>query len=464
MKRIYFLLLTVFLFNGLFAQEQTGDNKQQCDITLSLERDYLKSGKYDEAISYWEKVYKNCPTHSEAVYSDGVKIFKYKYKKALKSGNKAEANTYYNKLIELYDNWVKNFPKTKYIGKIKQDKGLLILESKKGTDEELYNIFHEGYTKGKNTFTNPKALYAYFKYAVKMYKNNKLSFEDLINLYDDIQSTINNSVDKYTGMMESLLKKEEKGELMSSEKRKLKAIQKNIPVYTIISNNMDLILGELGDCAHLVPLYKKRFEENKNDPTWLRKAAGNLSKKDCSKDPVFSKLVTQLDKIEPSYSSAYYLGILNEKKGRLSTAEQYYKKAISLTDKAYDKAKVYYKLAKLSKKKGLKAQARTYAYKALEYKPSMGSAYLLIANLYASSANSCGNDEFTKRATFWLAADMADKAAKVDPAVAKHARKLAANYRLKAPSKEMIFMQDKAGKTVTLKCWIGKSVKVPRVK
>ncbi len=463
MKRIYFLLLTVFLFNGLMAQEQTGENNQ-CDVSLSLERDYLKSGKYNEALSYWEKVYKNCPTHSEAVYSDGVKIFKYKYKKALKSGNKTEAEADYNKLMELYDQWVKNFPKTKYIGKIYQDKGLLMLEAKKGTDEELYNIFHEGYSKGKNTFTNPKALYAYFKYAVKMYKNNKLSFEDLINLYDDIQVTINKSTDKYTGMMEKLLKKEEQGQLLKSEEKKLKAIQKNIPVYSVISKNMDLILGELGDCTHLVPLYKRKFEENKDNAAWLRKAAGNLSKKDCSSDPIFAQLVTQLDKIEPSYSSAYYLGILNEKKGKLSTAEQYYKKAISLTDKAYDKAKVYYKLAKLSKKKGLKSQARNYAYKALEYKPSMGSAYLMIANLYATSANSCGNDEFSKRATFWLAADMADKAAKVDPAIAKHARKVANNYRLKAPSKEMIFMQNMAGKTVQLKCWIGKSVRVPSVK
>jgi tetratricopeptide (TPR) repeat protein len=463
MKRIYFLLLTVFLFNGLTAQEQTGDNNQ-CDVTLSLERDYLKSGKYNEALGYWEKVYKKCPTHSEAIFADGTKIFKYKYKKALKSGNKAEVETNYNKLMELYDQWVKNFPKTKYIGKIYQDKGLLMLENKKGTDEELYNIFHEGYSKGKNTFTNPKALYAYFKYAVKMYNNNKLSFEDLINLYDDIQVTINKSVDKYTVMMEKLLKKEEKGELMKSEERKLKGIQKNIPAYTTISKNMDLILGELGDCKHLVPLYKRKFDENKNDASWLRKAAGNLSKKDCSNDPIFAQLVTQLDKIEPSYSSAYYLGILNEKKGRLSTAEKYYKKAISLSDNAYDKAKVYYKLAKISKKKGLKSQARNYAYKALEYKPSMGSAYLLIANLYASSANSCGNDEFSKRATFWLAAQMADKAAKVDPAIAKHARKAAKNYRLKAPSKEMIFMQNMAGKTIPLKCWIGKSVKVPSVK
>ena len=36
--------------------------------------------------------------------------------------------------------------------------------------------------------------------------------------------------------------------------------------------------------------------------------------------------------------------------------------------------------------------------KALAYQPSMGKAYLLIANLYASSANGCGKTQFEKRA------------------------------------------------------------------
>ncbi len=459
---MYLLLSVLFLStSALFAQE----GPKECDTNLSLEHDYVKSGKYNDAITYWEKVYKACPDKSEAVYSDGTRIYKYLFKKAKKSGDKAQLESSTKKLYELYDNWLKYFPNSKYIGKIYQDKGMLMFDNKASKDE-LFKVFNDGFNKGKNMFTNPKALYAYFDSSVDMYKNNKISFEDMIKIYDEVQEAIGKSIDKYTLMMEKLQKKEDDGELLKSEQRKLKAIKKNIPVYSIVSKNMDKILGELGDCTHLVPLYKKKFEENKNDTAWLRKAAGNLSKKDCSNDPIFAKLVTQLDKIEPSYSSAYYLGILNEKKGRLSTAETYYKKAISLSNVAYDKAKVYYKLAKLAKKKGSKSMARSYANKALQFKPSMGSAYLLIANLYATSANSCGSDEFSKRATFWLAASMADKAASVDPAVAKHARKIASNYRLKAPTKQMIFMNPKykPGTSIPMKCWIGQSVRIPAIK
>ena len=457
MKRIYTLLGIILLSSfGLYAQDANN-----CDVNLSLEHDQVSARNYDEALKYWNQLIKDCPKHSEAIYADGTKIYKAKLKAAKKAKNEAEIKQYANKLLELYDKWLTFFPASKNVAKIYHDKGLVMLNNKIGSKEELYNIFKKGYDLNKDKFTNPKAIYGYFDAAVHLYKNKKLSFEDLINHYNDLTGSIDKMVEKYTVIMEELQKKEDAGELMKKEEKKLKAIRKNLPVYSIVAKNMDKILGELGDCTHLVPLYKRTFEANKNNASWLRKAAGNLSKKDCSNDPIFEKLVIQLDKIEPSYSSSYFLAILMEKKGKFDKAVFYYKKAISLTDKAYDKAKIYYRLAKLAKRRGQKGQARSYAQKALQFKPSMGAAYLLIANLYASSANSCGNDEFSKRATYWLAASMADRAAKVDPAIAKSARKRAAAYRAKAPSKTDVFMKGMAGKKVPMKCWIGGSVTVP---
>ena len=336
-----------------------------------------------------------------------------------------------------------------------------MLNNKVGSKEELYDIFSKGYNLDKSKFTNPKAIYGYFDAAVAMYKNNKLTFEDLINHYNDLGASIEKLNEKYTLIMEDLQKKEDAGELMKKEETKLKAIRKNLPVYSVVAEQMDKILGELGDCEHLVPLYKRTYDANKDNTAWLRKAAANLSKKDCSNDPIFEKLVVRLDQLEPSYSSSYFLGILNEKKGSINQAISYYKKAIDLSDKAYDKAKIFFKLARLAEKRGQRSQARSYAYEALKYKPSMGSAYLLIARVYARSANDCGTDEFSKRATYWLAAAMADKAARVDPARAKTARKNAAAYRAKAPSKTDIFMKGMAGKKIPMKCWIGGSVTVP---
>jgi len=99
----------------------------------------------------------------------------------------------------------------------------------------------------------------------------------------------------------------------------------------------------------------------------------------------------------------------------------------------------------------------------LRLSPSMGRAHLEIAQMYNASANDCGDTVFNKRAVYWLAADEARKAAKVDGSVASYANQLIANYEAKAPSRQDIFTQNMAGKTINIGCWIGLSVKVPNL-
>ena len=102
------------------------------------------------------------------------------------------------------------------------------------------------------------------------------------------------------------------------------------------------------------------------------------------------------------------------------------------------KAKVYYKIATMYGN-GNKSLARTYAKKALAAKPSFGQAYMLIAQLYASSSNECGQTPFDKRAVYWLCAQYANKAASVDPALKATAHRQAASYNGKRTIKTDIF-------------------------
>ena len=43
-----------------------------------------------------------------------------------------------------------------------------------------------------------------------------------------------------------------------------------------------------------------------------------MDSKDCSDDPLFVELVELLHNLNPSANSAYYLGLLNDKKGNNS--------------------------------------------------------------------------------------------------------------------------------------------------
>ena len=135
------------------------------------------------------------------------------------------------------------------------------------------------------------------------------------------------------------------------------------------------------------------FDKNKSDEKWLKRAASRMDAKECSDDPLFVELVEALHSISPSADSAYYLGILKEKAGNTTEAITFYEESLKLETDTYRKAEIMYKIASRLKKRGLKSQARNYANQALSNKPSMGKAYILIAGLYADSANDCGNNQ-----------------------------------------------------------------------
>jgi hypothetical protein len=83
--------------------------------------------------------------------------------------------------------------------------------------------------------------------------------------------------------------------------------------------------------------------------------------------------------------------------------------------------------------------------------------------MYAASANNCGDDAFTKRAVFWLAAQEAAKASRVDGNLRSAAAQSIANYDAKAPNRTEIFTKGNQGQVIRIGCWIGESVTVPNL-
>ena len=219
-------------------------------------------------------------------------------------------------------------------------------------------------------------------------------------------------------------------------------------------------MGALADCGNLIPLYEKNLDAKKGDVEWVKRAVGRMFSKECTDEPLFAQMVEIQAGLDPSADVYVYLGTLKSKSGDNKGAIADFNKAVELESDSYRKSNILYKIATIVRRSS-KSQARSYAQKAINANPSNGKAYLLIANLYAGSANACGSTPFEKRAIYWKAADMARKAGRVDPSLSGRANKTAASYAAKAPTKEMIFSNAMAGKTVTFSCWVGGSVKVP---
>ncbi|UJH66297.1 hypothetical protein [Allomuricauda sp. SCSIO 65647] len=454
-KKFYLTMMAVVMAMGMgTAQAQN----PECMTNLSIYAEHAKVKNYDAAYEPWKMVYENCPAINKANFSYGEKILKHKIDKS--SG--ADKDGYIKDLLALYDNSRKYFASKYPPADVEIDKALLMYDNKMASDEELYAMLDKAFKEDRANFKNPKALYLYFSTLVDLHGAGKRDLQEVFDVYDDVTEKIEEENAKLTGVISKLLPKEDAGTLTSKEKRQLKAARTNSESYGKIAGSIDSKLGALADCTNLIPLYQKSFEAKKGDINWVKRSVGRMFSKECTDDPLFRKLFEAQLALEPSASAYLYGGTLKQKSGDNRGAIADFNKAVELETDSKKKSNILYKIA-TTVRRSSKSQARNYALKAVDADPSNGKAYLLIANLYATSANACGSTPFEKRAIYWKAADMARKAARVDPSLSSRAKQSAASYSAKAPTKEMIFNSGKAGQTISFNCWVGGSVKVPNL-
>ncbi|MGB1019554.1 MAG: hypothetical protein ACPGVF_00465 [Flavobacteriaceae bacterium] len=457
------ILITAFLATVFITPKALAQDNQECLQNLSIFAEFAKVKNYKAAYEPWMAVRNECPKLNRAIYSYGERLLKDR----IKNGTPEEQTAAKQDILLFYDQWAENFPvykKDSELGDIISKKAQAMLDYDLGDLKMVYGVFDEAFERDVESFSNPKHLYNYFKTFYDRYKQNDaaVTMELLFNKYEEISEKFEFESVALAKKLDLILKKEDAGTPLSSrESRNKRVYEVNSKAIGTFLSNLDAIIAKEATCENLIPLYQENFDANKGDAIWLKRAASRMDSKECSDDPFFVTLVEALHTLEPSADSAYYLGILNDKSGNSEEALKYYEESIALQTDGYKKAKILFKIANKFKTAGRKSKARSYANKALSFQPSMGSAYLLIANMYASSANDCGDTQFNKRAVYWLAADMATKAGRVDPSLKSIANKTAASYKGRAPSKTDIFTEGNQGQVIKFNCWINSSVTVP---
>jgi tetratricopeptide (TPR) repeat protein len=452
-KELYLMMIALVGFTGISLGQ--GQNPE-CMTNLSIYAEHAKVKNYDAAYGPWKMVYAACPDINKANFSYGERILQDKIDKS----TGAEKDAFIKELMKVYDDSHKYYPESFSTGEVAIDKVLLMYDNKMASDDQIFSMLDKAFKEDKENFKNPKALYLYFSSLVDLYGAKKKELQDVFDTYDDVTEKIEDENSQLTDVINKLLPKEDAGTLTSKEKRRLRVATTNSESYGKIAGSVDSKLGALADCENLIPLYQRSYEAKKGDVTWVKRAVGRMFSKDCIDDPMFKKLFEAQLKLDPSADAYVYGGTLKQKAGDNSGAIADFNKALDLETNPRKKSNIAYKIAH-SYRRGSKSTSRSYALKAIDANPSNGNAYLLIASLYASSANDCGDTPFEKRAMYWKAADMARKAGRVDPALSGRASQSAASYEAKAPSKTDIFNSGMAGKSLSFKCWVGGSITVP---
>ncbi|WP_138432755.1 tetratricopeptide repeat protein [Winogradskyella algicola] len=459
LRSIVFSVVLLLSF-GINAQTEL-----ECKTKLSIFHEAVKAKKYDAAYEPWLYVKDNCPDLNLAIYSDGEKILKHKIEN---SKNEIQLR-FVNALLDLWILRGEHFKGDTPQGEFEAKACQLQYDHKEElgkTTSELFECFNAAFNADKETFTHPKGLYTYFSLMVELFDSGKKSSAELFDTFDDVSEKIDVEIQNYSEKLNALVEKiDNGGTLTNSEENKKRAYESYLKNYTLIQNNMNVIVDKRATCKNLIPLYTKDFEVYQNDSIWLKRSVSRMYHKDCTDDDLYEKLVKQYDKVAPSADTKVYIATLLFKKGKDKEALQYLEKAGELETRSFKKANIMFRIGTILKDKQQYSKARNYLSEALKLNPSNGKPHLLIALMYHDSAKdkNCGKDNFEQRAIFWLAAEEAQKASRVDPTLNDLVQKYVDSYLAKAPAKEKIFLSGLAGKTLKIGCWINRSVKVPTI-
>ncbi|MTE26940.1 tetratricopeptide repeat protein [Winogradskyella ouciana] len=460
MSRKTILVYTFLLIGTGITNAQTDI---ECQTKLSNFHESVKAKKYDAAYESWLYVKTNCPDLSLAIYADGEKILKHKIDGAVGDEKKSFIETLLVLWKDRSQYFASNTPKGEYDAKACQLQYDYKAELGKNK-ENLYECFNKAFNADKASFTHPKSLYTYFYLMVELFDEGKKSATELFNTYDDVSEKIDVEVQNYSEKLNVLILKLESGKTLTrKEKNKKRAYESYLKNYALIQNNIDAIADKKANCDNLIPLYSRDFKIHQNDSVWLKRAVNRMYHKQCTDDALYEKLVKQYDKVAPSADTKIFVATVLYKNGKDEEAYKYLEDGYKLEARPYKKSNLAIRIGVILKNKRQNAKARVFLWEAVKLNPSNGKPHLIIAEMYKSSAKNCGKDNFHQRAVYWLAVKEAKKASRVDPTLQKLVNQSVANYMAKAPTKEEVFLKTMQGKTIEIKCWINRSVVVPKL-
>lgn len=442
--QILILIMSLLIFEKAFSQDKYGENPELCKEKLSEFFEYAKTKDYEYAYQPWLWSFENCPKASKNIYKYGLKIIEDRYQKATGDQKITEAQL----IDKIYEQRIQYFPDNP--GKVYSDWALW-LEERGGSQEELFEKLEKAFKNGPAQMSI-KNLAKYFQYITDKNKDSNLQF--VFDTYDDAMDAVNKKIDYHS---KALDREDPDTESVAVKNHKI-----NLRGLGQIETLLDNIISDIASCEKLISLYAKNLDSYKDDAKWLKRAVSRLYYKECTDNNLYPQMVESYVNADPSpEASVFYAGILL-KRGNQTEAAKYFNKAVEQETDSYKKAGYLYKIARIMKARSRKADSRKYARQAIKQRPSMGKAYLLIASLYAGSANACGTNEFSKKMTFVAAADKAKQAKSVDPSITSLANKYIKSYTASAPSKKLVFTEGlKSGDPYVIKCWIGETVKIP---
>lgn len=435
-KTLVAVLLLSGGVNSAFAQTE------DCNKNSSISHEAVKAGNFKDAYLPWKAVLKDCPTLKFYTFNDGIKILT-AFLGEIKDRNSADYKKYFDELMEVYDlrmQYTPNFQHLKgtpSVGDTKGSKAISYIAYAPNLDvNQAYTWLKESLEAEKEGSKSP-ILHYFLDMSLNKLKADPSHKEQFIQDYLTDSEYADAAIAAETN---------------PAKKADLQKVKDNLVAMFINSGT--------ADCESLQEIYGPKIEANQSDSTYLKKAISVLKMMKCTESEAYFQASYYMYKIDPTADAATGCGYMAYKKGDFDTAIKYFDEALTLESDNEKKAQIAYAVAATLFNVKKLSQARGYLQKAISFKENYGDAYILLAQLYASSPN--WNDESAlNKCTYFVVIDKLQRAKAVDPTVADKANELISTYARYTPKAEDLFMLGiKAGDRVTVGGWIGESTTV----
>lgn len=426
MKKLVGIGLGLFLSIAAFAQPGwnydglTPEQRGIAETKMVTMGDDVKAKKYVEASAKTDWLVENCPKIHKSLYINGAKAYA---GMVSTSKDKATKDSYEDKTLMMYDKRAEYFGDEAGVLNRKGQKAWVYLKDRPAKTEELFNLYQKIYELNGTKMYAPNTM-AYMDMAAKMKDEGKLTDEQVIDVYDNVNSVLDahSTEATYNKMRE--------------------------PVDGIFVGAVKV------DCefvkANLEPKFKAEPEIK-----LAKKMFSLMSSGGCSDDPVFFELMEYIDSVEPSCGMKITMARKAKRLDKDDDALKYYNQALEACGEE-KKAEILYEIASIYKGKGDKVTARSYARKSIAAGSShKSSSYDMIGDLYFGSFQTCANSSLVKsRATYIAAYNQYKNAGN---------SKMMSKAKEQFPSMEEIFTENmKLGQEVKVECWIGETVNLDK--
>ena len=429
MKKIGFIVVSAVLmvFGGhvMSAQGKYGADSAECIKYLSYYKEYYKSKNYDSALPNWRKAYSLCPpTANQTMLVDGTTLVR---KLIVKNAANAEyRNALIDTLFSIHRTRAEYYPKYKVVAM--NNLGFDMANFYKNDAQKLFEGLNEVIAANKE-LTKPSVLLIDLNAAIQMYQNNELDADALISVYQNNMAYLEQAVPADANAKEELEKVKDDMESL-------------------------FISSKVASCEKILEVYTPRYEAAPEDLALVSNIVKMMSSADdCTDNDLYLNAATSLHKLQPSSQSAYFLYKLNAARGNFDEAVKYISEALTYPEIIVETAADYnYEAATFCVKNGKNAKALEFANKSMELADSYkGKAYFLIGTIWG--ATTCGGDEISRRAPYWVAYDYMAKAKEADPSLAEDCNRMMSQYRVYFPQTAEAFMYDLTdGKPYKVSC------------